>query len=136
MFNMFNIYINSLLIDLLMRNDEYFIGIRVDKQIWDYLHRYKNHSRMSTVVRDMIYDRMETEDPIKILDDMVDGLERGEYDPDLFVKRFYAMKQRYRKNEALYSLGNEKIAELEKNGVLHNAVGRLRLQQEDMDNFI
>jgi len=91
---------------------------------------------MSTVVRDMIYDRMETEDPIKILDDMVDGLERGEYDPDLFVKRFYAMKQRYRKNEALYSLGNEKIAELEKNGVLHNAVGRLRLQQEDMDNFI
>lgn len=120
----------------MFRDDNIFtIGVRVDKDIWDYLHKYKPRAKMSDIIRDMIYQRMEEEDPLKLLDDMVDRLERGEYDPKQFIQRFDGMKHRYRKNEVMYSLANEKINELENRGVLHQAFGRLRMQ-EDMNKFI
>ena len=106
----------------------YNIGVRVDKDIWDYLHRYKYDGKMSTVVRDMLYDHMEHEDPERMIDEMVERLENDQYDPKQFMDRFTGMCRRYRENLAMYGSAVKKIEELEENGIMYQIAGRLRLK--------
>src|SRR5262245_3769814 len=115
---------------------DYFIGLRVDKDTWEYLRRFKQNSKMSAIVRGMIHDHMERENPVKIIEQMIERLERGEIDPELFIDRFREIKQRYRQIESIYNFANEKIRELEDSGVLYQALGRLRLRDESMNKYL
>src|SRR5262245_57948261 len=115
---------------------EYFIGLRVDQDTWEYLQRFKQNSKISAVVRGMIHDCIERQDPVKIIEQIIERLERGEIDTELFIDRFRDIKQRYRQIESIYNFANEKIIELEESGVMYQALGRLRLKDESMNKFM
>lgn len=98
---------------------------------WEFLRSGNKHGNISDRLRSLVRECMERRDPIEVLNELVTRWENGEISNKLFIDRFREISARYKKTSAIYDMAVERVAELENDGIINQALGRDRLQQID-----
>ena len=107
----------------------FFVGLRVDRNIVNFLDQYHYGTR-SDVVRNIIYERIASDDPTKMFNDLIKSYEVREIDTRTFLKRYMVLKNRCKEILEKYSDLDHELYNLNVNEL----VGRLRLEDE-IDNY-
>lgn len=105
------------------------IGLRVDREIVDFLDKYHYGTR-SEVVRNILYESI---DPSTAFRRLLTSYRRGDIDHRTFIKRYIGLKNRCDEMLRKYSQLNHDL----RNTNINEAIGKLRLEESGLtlDHF-
>lgn len=114
-----------------MQDDKIFrVTLRIDRDIANFLDRYHYGTR-SDVVRNIIYQRMRSDDPILAISDIYSKLSTADdKELEMLLRKFTNIRKEFKEQLQQYNEACRMISSMEEYGHIDRAICKLNMLRE------